>query len=35
MKKYFNTSGPNRTQEHYTLMRAELVEKGKDYVERD
>ncbi|MBI4647372.1 MAG: AAA-like domain-containing protein [Bacteroidia bacterium] len=26
--RYFNTSGPNRPYEHYTLMREKLVEKG-------
>lgn len=32
MKRYFNTSGPNNPQEHYTLMRSDLVAKGMDLV---
>jgi hypothetical protein len=31
-KRYFNTSGPNNPEEHYTLMREQLVEKGLDMV---
>ncbi|MDQ1351349.1 MAG: hypothetical protein QG657_1651, partial [Acidobacteriota bacterium] len=27
-KRYFNTSGPNIPTKHYTLYRADLVEKG-------
>lgn len=27
-KRYFNTSGPNNPEEHYTLMRANLVKQG-------
>ena len=32
MKRYFNTAGPNIPKEHYTLMREELVEKGRKLV---
>ena len=32
--RYFNTSGPNITKEHYTLERTNLIEKGIDLVER-
>jgi hypothetical protein len=31
-KHYFNTSGPNILAEHYTLLRPNLIEKGKDLV---
>jgi hypothetical protein len=34
-KRYFNTSGPNRPEEHYTLQREKLVKKGIDLVERE
>ena len=30
--RYFNTSGPNIVNEHYTLMRPELVAKGVDKI---
>ncbi|MEN9613385.1 MAG: hypothetical protein RLZZ628_4199 [Bacteroidota bacterium] len=30
--RYFNTSGPNITEEHYTLPRTELVQIGKEMV---
>ena len=33
-KRYFNTSGPNHIWEHYTLLRPDLIEKGKDLVYR-
>ena len=33
-KRYFNTSGPNIPEEHYTLMRERLVEKGMDLVKK-
>lgn len=32
MERYFNTSGPNIPEEHYTLMREELVAHGKELV---
>jgi hypothetical protein len=32
---YFNTSGPNRPLEHYTLKREKLIEKGIDLVEKE
>lgn len=35
VKRYFNTSGPNNPKEHYTLQRAELIEKGKDLVQHN
>ncbi len=28
-RRYFNTSGPNLPDEHYTLKREKLIEKGK------
>ena len=31
----FNTSGPNIIEEHYTLPRLELIEKGKDLVHKN
>ncbi|MFN0202222.1 MAG: AAA-like domain-containing protein [Bacteroidia bacterium] len=34
-KRYFNTSGPNIPEQHYTLMRAELVEKGAEMVRNE
>jgi type II secretory pathway predicted ATPase ExeA len=34
-KRYFNTSGPNIAKEHYTLFRKNLIEKGKDLVEKN
>ncbi len=34
-KRYFNTSGPNEPQEHYTLKRENLIEKGIDLVQRE
>lgn len=34
-KRYFNTSGPNRPHEHYTLKREELIKKGIGLVERE
>ncbi|MCX6583720.1 MAG: ATP-binding protein [Candidatus Aminicenantes bacterium] len=33
-KRYFNTSGPNLPQEHYTLKREKLIEKGIDLVKK-
>jgi hypothetical protein len=30
--KEFNTSGPNIPDEHYTISRADFIEKGKDFV---
>jgi hypothetical protein len=33
-KRYFNTSGPNISKEHYTLFRTKYIEKGKDLVYR-
>ncbi|MBI4646245.1 MAG: hypothetical protein HY738_06520, partial [Bacteroidia bacterium] len=33
-KRYFNTSGPNIPEEHYTLMRENLIAKGIDLVDR-
>ncbi len=33
-KRYFNTSGPNHVWEHYTLLRPDLIETGKDLVYR-
>ena len=33
MNRYFNTSGPNILEQHYTLLRPELVQKGKKMVE--
>lgn len=35
MKRYFNTSGPNIIEQHYTLMREELVEEGMDLVKKE
>ena len=32
--RYFNTSGPNIPQEHYTLGRKELIKKGVSLVEK-
>src|SRR3989338_8056247 len=34
-KRYFNTSGPNIREEHYTLERKELVEEGAEMVRGD
>ena len=33
--RYFNTSGPNILAEHYTLLRLNLIETGKDLVHND
>ncbi len=33
--RYFNTSGPNVTKDHFTLMRPELVAEGLDKVHKD
>lgn len=33
-KRYFNTSGPNIPDEHYTLTREKLIKKGLDLVKR-
>ncbi len=33
--RYFNSSGPNVVEQHYTLMRPKLVEKGLDKVHRE
>ena len=35
MKRYFNTSGPNYPEKHYTLMRRELVEEGINLVQQE
>ena len=35
MQRYFNTSGPNKLSDHYTLMRQALVRKGVSLVEKD
>ena len=32
--KYFNTSGPNIPQEHYTIVRQNIIDKGIDLVRR-
>ncbi|MEZ4850015.1 MAG: ATP-binding protein [Bacteroidia bacterium] len=34
-KRYFNTSGPNIPEEHYTLMRPNLISEGTDMVRRN
>ena len=34
-ERYFNTSGPNRPDQHYTLQRPNLVEKGIRIVKRE
>ncbi|MCB0842532.1 MAG: AAA-like domain-containing protein, partial [Bacteroidetes bacterium] len=34
-KRYFNTSGPNIPDQHYTLLRSNLVKKGVDMVDRN
>jgi hypothetical protein len=34
-KRYFNTSGPNIIAEHYTLMREDLIAKGKNLVQNN
>lgn len=34
-RRYFNTSGPNNLEEHYTLLRSNLVAKGIDLVKRN
>lgn len=34
-KRYFNTSGPNRMDEHYTLKREELIERGIEMVRKE
>ena len=33
--RYFNSSGPNVVEQHYTLMRPKLVEKGLDKVHKE
>lgn len=33
--RYFNTSGPNIVEEHYTLMRPELIEEGLDKIHKN
>jgi hypothetical protein len=33
--RYFNTSGPNRPNEHYSLQRLEWIEKGKILVSKE
>ena len=35
MNRYFNTSGPNRPFEHYTLMRPDLMAIGEDLVRHE
>ncbi|MCS7037778.1 MAG: AAA-like domain-containing protein [Saprospiraceae bacterium] len=32
--RYFNCSGPNNPQEHYTLLRPALIAKGIDFIKR-
>jgi hypothetical protein len=34
-KRYFNTSGPNIQEEHYTIMRDKLIQRGLDLVNRN
>lgn len=34
MKRYFNTSGPNIAEQHYTLLRKSLIENGLDLVRK-
>ena len=34
-KRYFNTSGPNRVDKHYTLERKYLIERGRGLVKDD
>jgi hypothetical protein len=34
MRRYFNTSGPNIPEEHYTIKRKKLIEQGSDLVRR-
>lgn len=33
--RYFNTSGPNITEQHYTIIRTDLISKGIDMVGRE
>jgi hypothetical protein len=33
--RYFNTSGPNHPNEHYTLKRESLIKKGLDSISKD
>lgn len=33
--RYFNTSGPNIIEEHYTLMRSKLIEEGLDKIHKN
>lgn len=35
MARYFNTSGPNNPNEHYTLPRRDLIELGRKLVHRN
>jgi len=32
--KRFNTSGPNIPEDHYTIVRTDLIKKGIELVER-
>jgi hypothetical protein len=34
-KRYFNTSGPNIPESHYTIIRHKLLQKGEELVEND
>ncbi len=34
-KRYFNTSGPNRAEEHYTLKREQLLKVGINLVQKE
>ncbi len=33
--RYFNTSGPNRPSEHYSLLRLDWIAKGKDLIQKE
>ncbi len=33
-KRYFNTSGPNIEEEHYTIQRTDLIKEGTELVEK-
>jgi hypothetical protein len=33
--RYFNTSGPNRPKEHYSLARLDWIEKGRDLIQKE
>ena len=34
MKRYFNTSGPNIPEQHYTLFREKLIDRGVESIEK-